>query len=97
MVSWIANLRESSVQCFYSGEIRLNFSLPKFIINPVVIGRTSNILGSHGLLPDFNLDDAVLIDDNPGNAFDNPKHFIQISSFFGEDDDELLRVLEHII
>ena len=59
--------------------------------------KNIQILGSHGLLPDFKLDDAVLIDDNPGNAFDNPKHFIEIKSFYDQDDHELLRVLKLII
>lgn len=99
IVVWSAGLQiyVKAVCNVLFGRDTLEFLLTKVHHQSCGNRKNIQILGSHGLLPDFNLDDAVLIDDNPGNAFDNPKHFIQISSFFGEDDDELLRVLEHII
>jgi TFIIF-interacting CTD phosphatase-like protein len=48
------------------------------------------------LVEEFVLDEAILIEDTPENGEDNPKHMIVVKPFTGNEDDELLRVLEHI-
>jgi HAD superfamily phosphatase (TIGR01681 family) len=56
-----------------------------------------SVLGKHNVVPNFNLNDAVLIDDRASNGADNPNHIIVVKPFEGEEDDELLRVLKLIV
>ena len=55
------------------------------------------VLGIHNMIPNFDINDAVLIDDRVANATDNPRNIIVVKPFQGQDDDELLRVLDLII
>ncbi len=47
-------------------------------------------------IPDFDLNKAVLIDDTADNGADNPHNLIVVEGFYGNQDDELIRVMKKL-
>jgi HAD superfamily phosphatase (TIGR01681 family) len=56
--------------------------------------KSIGVIEKCNLVPGFSIDKAVLIDDSVINGEHYPNHIIVVKQFNGQEDDELLRVLD---